>query len=134
MTKEYPLKILVLLLWIGIFLLVSLFLTHKVLATHGPVCTFDNYHPPVVPDPSYCTSYFPDTIAFPPCNTERTCANKAFNRNRCDFTNPSNVDGTTCCTQGLGRDFCDQKDLGAGVIAQYEFRCCNIPPTPTPTP
>ena len=137
MIKKYFLKVFCFLLWIGIFLVLSLVFTSKVSAQ---VCTFQDYFPLATPNSAYCTPYFPDTIAFPPCNSERVCSNKTFKANGAGTSNANcsvggNVDGTTCCKAGLGFDFCDQRDLGDGVITQYQFRCCNIPPpTPTPTP
>lgn len=136
MARQYSLKLFFILLSTVIFFSFSLFFTPKV---YAQTCTFEGYSPLVTPDPALCTPYFPDLIAYPPCNSEKVCTNKAFKAKNIGKPNENcsvggKLDGTGCC-EALGRDFCDQRDLGdKGVITQYDFRCCNIPPNPNPTP
>jgi len=138
MAKEYSLKVFAILLWITILLIFSLFFTHKASAQQ---CGFAQYSPPAVPDDDLCTPFFnalDERSGNPPCNPGVSCDNKKHivKGDRCKLEIYAQ-NGTECCKNLPGPtgfyDFCDQK-YNPDAIFPYSFRCCYIPPTPTPFP
>lgn len=140
MIRQYCLRPLCVLLWISIFFISSLFFIHKASAQQ---CGFAQHPLPAVPDPDYCTGYFSDSserLSVPPCNSDSSCSNKVYSvvGIRCKVSGATGdaglVDGTACCKNLPGGwDFCDQR-YRPEIYLPYDFRCCKIPPTPTPFP